>query len=612
MAENYRTETAFAAATDAAVERLLNTYLRETGQSAQTLLCDDLHLTPLPAHTVEALQAEGHPFCLHLPTTDARLFGALTYASLFGHHRYGKRFWLEQDGAMREADGGCLIERLLHEVGRHDEDERSRDRRLLALQEQVGNSIDKTKRFLDHHLTHPFHLWELTGGERTASAESRLMFGHPFHPTPKSSEGFSADDLVRYAPELGATFVLRYFAADPAIVQEAWVNEAEGDLFPPALLAEASDRLPADRAHYKLLPCHPWQADHLLGWPDVQDLIQSGLLVYLGPLGAPVHPTSSVRTVWSAELPCYLKLPLNVRITNFIRVNPLDQLQRTLDAATYTESLRPLPEQSFTILAELGYRTLAPVHLPEERAQKLVESFATIFRENPVTTAQSAQQTPVVVASLLETKPGDETTPLFRFVELAARTGGKALGADFVQAWVRRYVQISLVPLLNLFFEHGYSAEAHVQNSMVTLDHGWPAHFYVRDLEGVSVSREQASATGKIGTALRQDSPALYADQQAWHRFKYYILVNHLGHLLHTLAHDTEVSEAELWKVVAEAIRTEETFRSDRAKRGIDDLLTCEHLPAKANLISRFQERGETPLYVNIPNPLMQTREVRA
>ncbi|TCP55760.1 siderophore synthetase component [Tumebacillus sp. BK434] len=593
------------AATAAAAERLLNTFFRETGQPAPILAADDRRLLVLPAPILEELQAQGHPFCLELPATRTRIYGAVTYASLFGHHRYGHRFWRQtEDATLQAADGAQLAEPLLTEVGQRDADSESRSRRVADLVAQVQNSIEKTTRFVEHHAEHGAKLWELTGGERTKRAESGLVFGHPFHPTPKSSEGFSAADLELYAPELHASFTLCYFAAAPELVQEAWVEGTGIDPFPPALLAEAQQKLATDRQQYQLLPCHPWQAKHLLTWPEVQELIQSGQLVYLGPLGVPVHPTSSVRTVWSPELAAYLKLPLNVRITNFIRVNPLDQLERTLDAATYTESLRPLPYEGLTILAEAGYRTLVADQLPEAARLKLIESFAVIFRQNPVLAEHADDETPVVVASLLETRPGEATAPLYRFVEQAAQARGAALDADFVKAWLQQYVAISLLPLLDLFFRHGYSAEAHVQNSMVTLDHGWPARFYVRDLEGVSVSRAVA------GDVLATGSVALYDDEQAWHRFKYYILVNHTGHLLHALAHDTGVSEQELWDVVGAAIQGHEGFASERARRGVRDLFTTPHFAAKANLISRFQERGETPHYVEIPNPLFQKREV--
>ncbi|ASS76452.1 hypothetical protein CIG75_16795 [Tumebacillus algifaecis] len=593
---------ASSAAQSAAAERLFNTFLRETGQAPTVLLPVDPRCKALPAVTLETLQADGHLFCLELPATKTRLYGSLRYSSLFGHHRYGQHFWIETaERSLQPADALQVANAILLEVGQRDPDPLSRKHRTEALSEQVQNSIEKTTLFVQHHLKHGAKLWELTGGERTKRSESGLVFGHPFHPTPKSSEGFSAEDLPLYAPELNASFVLSYFAAAPEIVQEAWVEGTDIDPFPADLLEEAKHRLSSDRQHYKLLPCHPWQAKHLLGWPEVQELIQCGQLVYLGPLGVAVHPTSSVRTVWSPGLGVYIKLPINVRITNFIRVNPLDQLQRTLDAATYTERLRPMPYGGFTVLAEAGYRTLVPPGLSEAAKHRLIESFAVIFRQNPVRIGQEEEQTPVVVASLLETPPGEDVTALYRFIEQAAQTSLERLDAAFVKAWLHRYIGISLLPLLDLFFRHGYSAEAHVQNSMIAFDRGWPSHFYVRDLEGVSVSRDLG------GSVLRADSAALFDDEQAWHRFKYYIFVNHIGHLLHTLAHDTDVSERELWQVVAEAITAHKGFTSERATRCLEDLFHTAFLPAKANLISRFQGRAETPLYVDLPNPLYRS-----
>ncbi|MBN4890343.1 hypothetical protein IDG70_07780, partial [Staphylococcus sp. EG-SA-26] len=39
------------------------------------------------------------------------------------------------------------------------------------------------------------------------------------------------------------------------------------------------------------------------------------------------------RTVFSKALNIYLKLPIHVKITNFIRTNDLEQIERTIDAA---------------------------------------------------------------------------------------------------------------------------------------------------------------------------------------------------------------------------------------------------------------------------------------
>lgn len=608
------------AAVAAANERLLNTFLRECG-----LPLERLDAQPQDSEQ-PGLQEQGQPFRLRLQKTKTDLYGVLTYHSDFGHHRFSPHFRVqgpEDPTPAPLADNKRLAELLLQELACRDTDPAIRAQRLADLLEQVRNSVEKTELYLARARTVSPRFWELSGPERTVASESALICGHPFHPTPKSSEGFTRADLERYAPELGASFPLCFFAADPEIVEESWPG-ADEEPFPPGLAMAAQNRLSSDRRHYKLLPCHPWQAQHLLTWRDVQDLIQSGRLVYLGELtDVRACPTSSIRTVWLPDWGYYCKLPLHVRITNFVRVNPPEQLHRTEDVANFHLHLKRegrLQYADFSILAEAGYRTLSPAFLSEESRERLSESFAVIFRENPIPAGQTGQSgqtnppasfaAPMVVASLLETWPGETRSPLRFFVEQAARDQGSTADAAFVKKWLGRYVEISLLPLLDLFFRCGFSSEAHVQNSMVALTSGWPAHFYVRDLEGVSVSRERASEQGWVPSVLAADSPALYADEEAWHRFRYYVLVNHFGHLLHVLAADNGLPEKDLWRTVAETVR--QGVPSSIREECLERLFAAPTLPAKANLISRFQKRGEQPLYVEVPNLLNLSDEVNS
>ncbi len=499
--------------------------------------------------------------------------------------------------------GGCaeLAGGLLEELAARDPGLAGGEgaRRLLT---QVENSVEKTARYAEHHLGSESSLLGLKGDELFRAAEGSLVYGHPFHPTPKSSEGFSAEDLGRYAPELGASFRLRYFAAAPEIMAEAFVDGSDkGLVVSHAVLAEARRMLSPARRGYRLIPCHPWQADYLLGWPEVRELLDAGLLVHLGELGERAYPTSSVRTVWSPGHAYSFKLPLNVRITNFVRVNPEDQLDRALDVGRVLGPLREgLPYPDFEVLLEAGYRTISPPSAPAGSRLRLAESFATVFRENPAATGE----TPVVVASLLEESPGGKVPPLLEALEMAADSRGETLSPFLCERWLGRYLEVSLVPLLKLFLEHGIGAEAHVQNSMVALRSGWPARFYVRDLEGISISRERAGRSGMFGGRLPEDSPALYPDREAWKRLKYYFFVNHLGHLVRTLALYSGRDEASLWGVVARVLREAGPIDAPDGEAFVWELLEGRTLPAKANLISRLGDRGERPVYVPVANPL--------
>ena len=547
----------------AARQRLLNCFLRETGGRVAAASADS-------------------PLRVSLPESGAVLLGSLRYWSVLGHHAYGDEFWVQPDGSdvATPVNHRELVALLLTEL--RSVTARAADDELAA---QIDNSVARTARYLEcgrspqPDVTDP---WALT-----RRAEQSLLFGHPFHPTPKSAEGFSEQDLADYAPELGACFTLHYVAVAPELLVEdrlsssAWV--------PPEVQELAQRLLGADRADHAVLPVHPWQAGYLLQCDAVRALVADGGLVPLGPLGNEVYPTSSVRTVCDPGFATAWKLPMHVRITNFVRNNPMEHAQRAADAGRLLTALRrEWAYDGFEVLLETGYRTIDDTMLAAD--------FTVLYRENPFATREHAPQ---VVAGLLEDNADGTEPELLRYVRQATARPQGQLPVDHVAGWLRRYLEISLLPLLAVFSAHGVSLEAHVQNSLLHLDGGWPARFFVRDMEGTSVSRQRWEAAGC--DVLSADSPVLYDDAETWLRLKYYVVTNHLGHLVHVLGRHAGVDEWRLWQVVRQLL-------SDRcrADRYAADLLCSPVLPAKANLIGRFAGWGKRPLYVDIPNPMYE------
>ncbi|MDQ3600956.1 MAG: IucA/IucC family siderophore biosynthesis protein [Actinomycetota bacterium] len=561
----------------AAQQRLLNSFLRETG----------------------VLTAAGAPLRVPLLESGAVLLGTLRYWSVLGHHAYGDEFWVQPDGndVARPVGHRELVTLLLTELetlaaGAADDpsDGRHRRRRQAELAAQIDNSVARTTHYLERgRLPRPE---AMDPRARTRHAEQSLLFGHPFHPTPKSAEGFSATDLAAYAPELGVSFSLHYFAVAPELLVEDRVSSAPW--VPPEVQEQAGRLLGAKRAGYALLPVHPWQAGYLLQQDAA--LVADAGLVPLGPLGHPVYPTSSVRTVCDPGFATSWKLPLHVRITNFVRNNPLEHARRAVDAGRLLAALRrEWTPDGFEVLLETGYRTVDDTALAAD--------LAVLYRENPFATRDEAPQ---VVAGLLEENADGTEPELLRYLRQATGHPEGRLPADHVAVWLRRYLEISLLPLLAVFSVHGVSLEAHVQNSLLHLEGGWPARFFVRDMEGTSVSRQRWEAGGR--DALPADSPVLYGDAEAWLRLKYYVVTNHLGHLVHVLGRHAEVDESRLWGVVRELVQEAASDRYGADRYGADryaaDLLSSPVLPAKANLIGRFAGRGERPLYVDVPNPM--------
>lgn len=573
-----------AAAPDAVERRLIeqffNTYCRETGIVDPHL---DAHLpAPVPAalrSTLARWRAEGLvPAVLALADRDGRhrwLAAALSYVSPIGYHRLADA--VLSDGSafapLRRAENlaDAITQALAHAYPQSAATDWPE--RFATL---MKNGVQKVRLY---HREAPAR----QAPSRFIAAEQGLRFGHIFHATSKASEGFSHDALQRYAPELGAAFQLHYFAVASDQLESSAID---GQPLPidPAAMEAAADLL--KEGDYRLLPCHPWQATQLLAHSEIQPLLASRAMISLGPLGELAWPTSSVRTVWLPQQQRFLKLALDIRITNFVRNNPPEHVRRALDAS---RAIAMLPEAArssahFTVLAETGYAVLA---LPDNA---LRASTAVIFRQGMTGPHGDAAQ---VLATVLE-EPAHGAGILDGLLREAL---GHQPGAADIRRWWARYLDVTLLPLARLFAEHGVSLEAHLQNSMVAFAGGWPVHGYVRDMEGASISRARFAWAAQFDA----DSPALYTEEAALHRFAYYVLVNHIGHFIACLARTGGCDEATLWQDTAAALDAS----GPSLRQLLASLQGLPTLPAKANMLSCFGRHGETPAWAGVPNFLV-------
>jgi siderophore synthetase component len=566
-------------AKEATLRALLNSYLRDTG-------CHD------PRHAEAGLAASlldgGEPFRLKLPAGE--LIGTLRDFSLSGQHRFGAAFYLrDAQGRVVPLDMHDIIQRLLESLSEPASDN-THELRLWDMRDKINNSFTRMAAHLDDFQCR--HDGAPAPAPDFITAEQSLYLGHPFHPFPKCSQGVERRAFDDYSPERGARFRLHYLAVRRDLLMEEWLDDPDDGLADGVVKA-ARQRLGERQSDYGLLPMHPWQAEFLLAQPDVRLLLEEGLLVDIGVQGPVAYPTSSVRSVWVPETGHGYKLPLQVRITNLIRENTLEQSRRTLDAARVIRCLRDELEcDAFRVVLETGYRTLDPEH-PALAAHRAA-AFTVIYRPMPVEAQRAC-----VLASLLEPYPG-ETEP-----KLIAAIRQGAGGEVDLYRWFAAYLEVSLVPILQILTRTGVSFEAHLQNSLLRLERGWPRTLYVRDLEGVSLDRERVTHLAvwpSLGIAA--DSPLLYSPKVAWRRTQYYFFVNHLGGVVNALASHLDVDEGGFWRQVSACLERLCEAGNVHLAAYAEELLQADHWPAKANLLSCFRQRGASPLFVDIVNPV--------
>lgn len=548
------------------VEQYLNTYIRE--------LEIDLH---------QSTYEGSYQYTIRLAHDNICVLFDLQHFSLTGYHSYSMPiaiFDSKKSTVIEEID--VLIKHLCQSLAVISSPEKAGQ-----FYEKVSNSVYHCQQYVKGAKT---ELSTQQTREAFIDAEQGMLLGHPFHVTSKACQGFDADDLTRYSPEMGASFKLHYFAVAPQFLKQRVIASYEIPL-DPIMLEESKALLGEQFEKYRLLPCHPWQANYLLDNEQVKSFLNDGLMISLGPMGETVWPTSSVRTVFAPEQGLFIKLALDVRITNFIRNNPPSHLERALDASEVIVQQNLEDGISrLKLLPELAYQTI--------ENDALAASFAVLYRQGLNDTLRSQTR---ILGALVEESPINGKMPLTDFLKEAAFARNTSLNTSFLSQWWTAYLEASLLPTLRLFARSGVSLEAHLQNALMCFENGWPSMLVVRDMEGCSISQ------GKQPN-LSVNSAASYSEEESWFRFKYYVVINHIAHVLSALARNHAITEQTLWSATRHFL--ERVDSHDEAKSLAVALLNSDTLPAKGNLLSTLHGCGETPKWIEIKNPL-QLEECR-
>ncbi|GAB2728599.1 IucA/IucC family protein [Kitasatospora kifunensis] len=425
------------------------------------------------------------------------------------------------------------------------------------------------------------------GDDRYLESEQALVFGHRFHPAPKSrsARGADQDTWAAYAPEARAAFPLRYLAVREHLLAEESVDPAASALL---------DGLREVPAGYRLLPAHPWQYQLLSEHPGLQAALASGEVIDLGCGGPEFTATASVRTLHGAG--AFLKFSLNVRITNCLRKNAAYELAGAVALTRLLEpALADLAERfpDAAMLREPAYRTLALPGPDGTVDTELFEGFGLIVRED-LPARLHPGLTPLMAGAVADEYPTSSAQ--------LAQLVGSADPAGLLDWWAR-YLRLLLPPVLAAYFEHGLVLEPHLQNVLIAVDGtGLPAQVLFRDLEGTKLVPERnAALLAELPPQVA--GPMSYDAQRGWDRVVYCLLVNHVAELLAVIADQDPSLEPQLWELVR-TVLGEYAERHGCPPR-LRALLAGVPLPAKANLLTRWQRKADREAgYVLLPSPL--------
>ncbi|MFE4141346.1 IucA/IucC family protein [Peribacillus sp. YIM B13472] len=581
----------------ATMQSFLNCYFRETGNCS---LEETKNWPDLEGSIPDSLLVS------NLLSQDIALLVPLKYWSETGRHIFTFPIYYQNASKqVRELDYVTMVsivsKELLNEQGRTDSEDELMLRVILSSQ-NIQRYVEARTEDIDALQSPDFTYIE---------AEQSLLFGHLFHPTPKSKQGISEKDEWVYSPELKGEFQLHYFLAEPSIViQDSSEVRSASEIIKQELAGDleisSEFRGCQKESRYIIIPAHPLQAKVLIEKEEVKRLIEQGTLVYVGPLGKKFTATSSFRTVYNATSRYMYKFSVPVKITNSLRANLQKELDRGVEIAKLIDSKvgDDLKERhpSFRIIKDPAYLTI--------KTTEQESGFDVDIRENPF---YENDKQASLIAGLCQDNAYGAPSRLGAIIRKLSAEENRST-EEVSKDWFKTYLSMTLKPMLWLFEEYGIVLEAHQQNSIIQLQDGYPATFYYRDNQGYYYCESKVDRLLKILPELSEKSFTICSDEVAEERLQYYFFFNHLLGLINNFGTEGLVSEKTLLQLVQEQLETSSRESGDEGlNRVVARLLNARELSCKANLLTRFHDMDELvgsletqSVYTTIENPFAQ------
>ena len=384
--------------------------------------------------------------------------------------------------------------------------------------------------------------------------EAAMTEGHPAFVANSGRIGFDSVDYRAYTPEAAAPIRLVWVAAHASraefacSVDRSYASHMAGELDEGSRAAFAerlSDR-GLDPNDYLLMPVHPWQWHNKLIYVFAGE-IASQHLVYLGFGQDAYQAQQSIRTLFNRDnsTRCYVKMALSILNMGFTRGLSPYYMRGTPEINDWIDQLvrgdAYLQDKGFSILREvasIGYR-----HPQFEAAAPKTDAYnkmlAALWRESPLKQIEDGQRL-MTMAALLHRDAEDVSV-------IGALIDASPLEPD---AWLARYLDAYMSPLLHCFFAHDLVFMPHGENIILVLEDNVPVRAIMKDIaEEVGIMNTEVQLPGKVAR-LSVEVPeelkvlSLFTDL-------FDLIFRYIGAILHT---ERGYPQEAFWKQVANCV----------------------------------------------------------
>ncbi|MDR7304063.1 IucA/IucC family protein [Haloactinomyces albus] len=385
--------------------------------------------------------------------------------------------------------------------------------------------------------------------------EAAMAEGHPCFLANSGRIGFGVSEYLSYAPEAATPVRLIWLAVHQ---DRSTFSASEGLGYDELIRSELDTSTLAgftarigefglDPNEYHLIPVHPWQWNNKLSVTFAADVARRDI-VCLGTGDDEYLAQQSIRTFFNISNPqrSYVKTSLSVLNMGFMRGLSTEYMKATpaindwvSDLFAEDEVLRQYPVDVLREKAALGYHP-EQYEAAAAKGSPYLKMLAALWRQSPTPFLEPGQR-PATMASLLHVDRAGDT-----FVgRLIAESGLSP------QAWLRKYLDAYLAPLLHCFYAYGLVFMPHGENVILVLEHGVPKRVLLKDIgEEVAVMSRQTPLPDEV-ERIRAEVPehlhtlSIFTDVfDCFFRFLSAVLVT-----------DGAMDEETFWFTVASCVR---------------------------------------------------------
>jgi siderophore synthetase component len=449
--------------------------------------------------------------------------------------------------------------------------------------------------------------------------ETAMSEGHPGFVANNGRLGFDAGDYRAFAPETGSPIQIVWLAVHKEnadfhcgadLDYEQLMNEELGALT-IARFRSAIEARGANFDDYRLMPAHPWQWFNKLSIAFAA-YVATNRIICLGFGDDRYQAQQSIRTFFnlSERSKRYVKTSLSILNMGFMRGLSPYYMSGTPAINDFIKGMVAndpyLREKGFTILREVAsmgfrnryYEAAVQVDTPYKKM------FSALWRENPLKLAGEGQRLMTMAALLHTDRRGEALLPA-----LIAASGLT------VQAWLERYMEAYLAPLVHCFYAHDLVFMPHGENLILVLENHVPVRAIMKDIaEESAILNKDAKLPDNV-KRLAVDVPervkllAIFIDVfDGFFRYVNQILVEH-----------DCCAEDVFWSTVARCVARYQAGHPEFARKYAEyDLFAPEFLHSCLNrlqlgnnlqMVNLADPAGNLKMAGNLRNPLAGRRD---